>query len=92
LILYGCGDLISDYEGIRGYEEFRGDLSLLYLVTVDREGRLVNAKFVPMQIRQFQLHHASAWDSAWLCSLLNRLGEPFGTRLELTEDKNLTFG
>lgn len=23
LILYGCGDLLNDYEGIGGYEEFR---------------------------------------------------------------------
>src|SRR5690606_2510781 len=25
-ILYGCGDLLNDYEGIGGYERFRGDL------------------------------------------------------------------
>ncbi len=31
LILYGCGDFLNDYEGISGYEEFRGDLSLMYL-------------------------------------------------------------
>ena len=24
LILYGCGDFLNDYEGIHGYEEFRG--------------------------------------------------------------------
>ena len=28
-ILYGCGDLINDYEGIRGYEQYRPDLGLL---------------------------------------------------------------
>jgi poly-gamma-glutamate synthesis protein (capsule biosynthesis protein) len=26
LILYGCGDVINDYEGVRGYAEFRDDL------------------------------------------------------------------
>jgi hypothetical protein len=26
LILYGCGDVINDYEGISGHEQFRGDL------------------------------------------------------------------
>ncbi len=31
-ILYGCGDLISDYEGISGYESFRNDLCLLYVL------------------------------------------------------------
>ena len=30
LILYGCGDFIDDYEGIRGYEKFRNDLVLMY--------------------------------------------------------------
>jgi poly-gamma-glutamate capsule biosynthesis protein CapA/YwtB (metallophosphatase superfamily) len=27
LILYGCGDFLNDYEGIKGYEEFRDDLA-----------------------------------------------------------------
>jgi len=31
LILYGCGDLINDYEGIGGREAFRTELALLYL-------------------------------------------------------------
>ena len=30
LILYGCGDFLSDYEGIRGHEQYRGDLPLMY--------------------------------------------------------------
>src|SRR6187399_3323061 len=33
LILYGCGDFINDYEGIRGYEAYRDELRLLYLAT-----------------------------------------------------------
>src|SRR5262249_7836262 len=28
LILYGCGDFLNDYEGIRGYERYRDDLAL----------------------------------------------------------------
>src|SRR6266566_1830673 len=28
LILYGCGDFLTDYEGISGYESFRSDLAL----------------------------------------------------------------
>ena len=35
LILYGCGDFINDYEGISGYEEFRGDLAVMYLPEFD---------------------------------------------------------
>src|SRR5439155_25235774 len=37
LILYGCGDFLTDYEGISGYESFRSDLALMYLVDVDSE-------------------------------------------------------
>ena len=35
LILYGCGDFLNDYEGIRGYEAFRADLALMYFPTFD---------------------------------------------------------
>src|SRR5436190_6221544 len=37
LILYGCGDFLTDYEGISGYETFRGDLALMYLIDLDSD-------------------------------------------------------
>jgi hypothetical protein len=49
LILYGCGDLINDYEGISGYEKYRDDLRLMYLASVDANGALVGLRMVPMQ-------------------------------------------
>lgn len=92
LILYGCGDFLTDYEGISGYEQFRGDLTLMYLVEVDpRQGQLMSARMVPMQLRRFQLNRASAEDSQWLCDLLNRLGAPFNTRIQLENDHSLTL-
>jgi poly-gamma-glutamate capsule biosynthesis protein CapA/YwtB (metallophosphatase superfamily) len=92
LILYGCGDFLSDYEGIGGYEVFRGDLTLMYLVDVDpRQGRLLKARLVPMQVRRFSLNRASAEDSQWLCDLLNRLSAPFATGTRLESDHNLTL-
>jgi len=92
LILYGCGDFLSDYEGISGYEQFRGDLTLMYLVDVDpRQGRLLKAHLVPMQARRFRLNRASAEDSQWLCDLLNRLCAPFETRAQLESDHSLTI-
>jgi len=92
LILYGCGDFLSDYEGISGYEQFRGDLTLMYLVEVDpRQGQLLKARLVPMQVRRFRLNRASAEDSQWLCDLLNRLGAPFDTRAQLESDHSLTL-
>lgn len=81
LILYGCGDFINDYEGIAGYETFRDDLTFMYLVDVaPAQGRVVNVRLVPMQIRRFRLQHASSADARWLCDLLNRIGSP--ARLE----------
>jgi poly-gamma-glutamate capsule biosynthesis protein CapA/YwtB (metallophosphatase superfamily) len=90
LILYGCGDFLTDYEGISGYEEFRGDLALMYFVELDSQtGQLVSARLVPMQMRRFRLEHASAPDARWLCDLLYELGAPFGTRARLNKDKSI---
>jgi poly-gamma-glutamate synthesis protein (capsule biosynthesis protein) len=67
LILYGCGDFLTDYEGIGRYEAFRGDLALMYLARVDpRQGRLVAVRLVPLQVRRFRLNRASAVDAWWL--------------------------
>src|SRR5207237_5084159 len=54
LILYGCGDFLTDYEGISGYEKFRGDLALMYLIELhSRSGELMSVRLVPMQMRRF---------------------------------------
>ncbi len=90
LILYGCGDFLTDYEGISGYERFRGDLALMYLVDVDpQSGQLVSARLVPMHMRRFRLERASASDAKWLCNLLNELGKPFATQTRFSEDNSL---
>jgi len=90
LILYGCGDFLTDYEGISGYEEFRGDLALMYLIELDsRIGELMSARLVPMRMRRFRLDYLSATDAAWLCDLLNSLGKPFGTEARLNEDNSI---
>lgn len=92
LVLYGCGDFVNDYEGIGGYEGFRGDLSLIYLVTVDpQEGRLLTVRLVPLQTRRFRLNRASAQDAKWLCDLLNRLGTSSGTRVQMEEDGRMNL-
>jgi poly-gamma-glutamate capsule biosynthesis protein CapA/YwtB (metallophosphatase superfamily) len=87
LILYGCGDFLTDYEGIGGYEEFRSDLALMHLAKFDAEhNRLVELRLVPFQARQFRLQRASADDAAWLRDILNRLGAPFGTQVQLEKN------
>jgi poly-gamma-glutamate capsule biosynthesis protein CapA/YwtB (metallophosphatase superfamily) len=93
LILYGCGDLLTDYEGITGYETFRGDLALIYLLELDHDtGELTNARLVPMQMRRFRLERAPAADAKWLCDLLNKLGAKFNTRVKLQSDNSLALG
>jgi poly-gamma-glutamate capsule biosynthesis protein CapA/YwtB (metallophosphatase superfamily) len=92
LILYGCGDFITDYEGIGGYEEFRSDLGLMYLVKVDANtGQLVEVRLVPMQSRRFRLNRVSRTDAHWLWNLLNELGKPFATEAQLEADASIVL-
>jgi poly-gamma-glutamate synthesis protein (capsule biosynthesis protein) len=81
-IFYGCGDFLTDYEGIRGYETYRGDLGLMNFVTLDsRTVALVKLELCPMQMWQMRVRRASATDSAWLGKLLNREGCNLRTRI-----------
>ena len=92
LILYGCGDFITDYEGISGYEMFRGDLALMYLVELDPgNDELISARLIPMQMRRFRLECAAAADAKWLCNLMNELGKRFGTAATLDQDNSVTL-
>jgi poly-gamma-glutamate capsule biosynthesis protein CapA/YwtB (metallophosphatase superfamily) len=92
LILYGCGDFLTDYEGIRGSEEFRGELALMYFVELNSQtGQFVSARLAPMRMRRFRLEHTSSTDARWLCNLLNRLGAPFGTQTRLSDDNSLAL-
>lgn len=83
LILYGCGDLLNDYEGIAGYEQFRPDLTLIYFVTVDSAtGSLQRLSMTPLKIQRFRLNRASVGDAAWLQGTLTRAGRQTGARLD----------
>jgi poly-gamma-glutamate synthesis protein (capsule biosynthesis protein) len=87
LVLYGCGDLVDDYEGIRGYERYRDDLRLLYLVSLHADtGRLSGLRLVPLQARRMRLCPASPEDAEWLRDVLERASRRFGTRLERAPD------
>ena len=90
-ILYGCGDFLNDYEGIEGYEQFRGDLSLMYIATLDaRTGALARLRLTPMRIAQMRLARASADDTTWLGETMDRISSPFGTRVAIEADGRLT--
>lgn len=87
LILYGCGDLINDYEGISGYEEFRDDLVLTYFpVLRTNDGSLESLQMAPFRIRAFRLERVDSNDTSWLAGTLTREGQPFRTSVEVTSD------
>jgi poly-gamma-glutamate synthesis protein (capsule biosynthesis protein) len=90
LVLYGCGDLLNDYEGISGYEEFRGDRVLAYLAALDPSGKLTRLDLLPYRIRRFRLERATREDTRWLRDTLDREGKALGTAVELAADGSLT--
>ncbi|HEX7080447.1 MAG TPA: CapA family protein [Gammaproteobacteria bacterium] len=90
LILYGCGDFLTDYEGITGHERYRGDLSLMYFVTLDASsGRLQRCEITPLKMLRFSLQRAADADAAWLAAMLTREGEALGTSASLSADGRL---
>jgi len=79
LVLYGCGDFINDYEGIRGRENFRGDLRVMYLPELDPvTGELRRLSMHVLQAHKFRLRSASAEDVAWLATELDRESRRLG--------------
>lgn len=92
-IIYGCGDFVNDYEGIRGHEEYRGELSLMYFVNVDtRTGDLTCLEMIPMRIRRFQLKRASGEEARWLAATMDRESRRYESRVELQKDLSLSLG
>ena len=90
-VLYGCGDLLTDYEGIRGHEALRGDLAIMYFIRLDpSRGGLADLCLVPMQVRRFRLRRASPTDVHWVQCTLNREGTRFGTEASLDPDNSLS--
>lgn len=67
LIVYGSGDFLNDYEGIKGHEYFRGDLALMYFPCLDPStGRLIRLQMIPTRTKRFQVTKASKTDAHWL--------------------------
>ena len=92
LVLYGCGDFLNDYEGIRGNESFRSELALIYFPTLDAAtGRLARLALAPTQIRHFRANRARSEDARWLAELLSREGRVFGTQVESQPDGTLAL-
>lgn len=92
LIIYGCGDLVNDYEGIRGHDEYRPELTLMYFPEIDLEtGRLQRLVMSPMRIENFTLTRASDGEAQWLAETLSRHSESYGTTASVRDDGRLTL-
>lgn len=84
LILYGCGELIDDYEGIDHQDRrgLRSDLVLAWLPTLDpATGSLAALAMAPLRIRRMRLERAAPDEGAWLARTLSAASAPFGTRI-----------
>ncbi len=89
-IIYGCGDLIDDYEGISGYGKYRSELALLYLVTLDTaHGELVSLEMIPLHRNRFRLERAARDDVDWLTKTLDRESRSLGAQVTRSEDATL---
>ena len=87
LILYGCGDLLNDYEGIARREAFDPSLVCLYFARLSsRTGHLQCLDIVPMVVRRFQLTRANMGVRYRLQSLLEAACKPFNTGIRLQDD------
>ncbi|MDG5816946.1 CapA family protein [Chitinispirillales bacterium ANBcel5] len=82
-ILYGCGDFINDYEGIKGYREYRGDLELMYFLTLNSSsGTLQKAELVPVTMKRFRVMRLFGDDILAVKEIVDRESEKFGVFVE----------
>ena len=88
-ILYGCGDFLTDYEGIRGHDEFKNELTFMYFLKMDRQnGELLELRLVPLEMRKFRLQYASPTDVQWMKAIMERECRMLGTDIKATEHNN----
>jgi poly-gamma-glutamate capsule biosynthesis protein CapA/YwtB (metallophosphatase superfamily) len=92
LILYGCGDLINDYEGIATHGTLRSDVGCLYFVMLAlSDGALRGVEIRPMRLRRFRLERADADARVSVERLFNEGGLDLGTRVEARGDGALAL-
>ena len=93
-IIYGCGDLINDYEGIESEQEsFRSELVLMYFPTLDlTSGELLRFEIIPMRRARLRLQRASREEAEWLAETMDRHSRVDGAitvqpngRIEITD-------
>ena len=91
-ILYGCGDLLNDYEGIDRYESYRSELTLIYLVSFDAgSGRFTGLDMIPFRVRNFRLNRPDREEAEWLRQTMDRECRRYGGSVRLTDAAVLTL-
>ena len=84
-IIYGCGDLINDYEGALKRPRripLAPQLGLIYLARFAAgEGRLLGLEMYPTRMRRLQVRRADRRDAARLAALMNGECEALGSRV-----------
>lgn len=89
-IFYGCGDLITDYEGIGGYEKWRGDLGAMYFLALETgTGEMADLRMVPTTMERMRLARPSDGDVRWLRDKLTEISQPFGVRFQRLQDGSI---
>ena len=84
LILYGCGDLINDYEGIGTHAGFRSDLGCLYGVSLNAAtGALERLDVSVFRMKRFRLGTADAADHQWLGQVFQSASPDLGPQPRL---------
>lgn len=87
-VLYGCGDLLNDYEGIGGHQAYRSELTLLYWLRLDAaSGELLELAMSPLRVRRLQLVRADAEDSLWQARRLTRASAAFNVEAAVWDGK-----
>ncbi|MGE0737275.1 MAG: CapA family protein [Alphaproteobacteria bacterium] len=77
-IMFGCGDLLNDYEGIRGNEEFRPDLVAIYRLKIENT-QVCSVTILPFRIRRFRLEQVPFADAEWLARRISQHSRTFET-------------
>lgn len=88
-ILYGCGDFLNDYEGIRGYDEYRNGLGFMYVPSIRGDGTLDEIVLVPTRIRRLRVERAREEDTSWLAATMARECGELGAIVERRADGTL---
>lgn len=81
LILYGCGDLLNDYEGIGLPANLRSDVACLYFLKLSADdGQLRQLRIVPFRIHRFRLMAAGESINASLTQVFASAPLALGTQ------------